>query len=110
MSIRAERVRATVLHHRADEAFRISRDTDHCTEIHQRLIEVERVSRRNQRAGNGPQLLLHRVALGVTLADEDPKQDARYVRVENGGPLSEGKAADGARGVCADSLEGQQSV
>ena len=58
----------------------------------------------------GPEALLHGVTLRIALADEDAKQHARDVGVENGGALAEGKAANGASGVLANALERQQRL
>ncbi len=51
---------------------------------------------------------LHRVALEVAVADENAKQHARDIGVENRGPLAEREASDRAGGVGADALERQQ--
>ncbi len=55
-----------------------------------------------------PQLLPHRVRLGIAAPDEHAKQDARDVGVQDGGALTECEAPDRAGGVRADALEGEQ--
>ena len=89
-------------------AFRLARAAMRRAEIHQRLVEVEHVPVRQHRRRHRPQVLLHRVALRIALADEDPEQHAGDVGVEDRGALAEREAADRAGGVFADALERQQ--
>ena len=51
-----------------------------------------------------------RALLSVAAADEDAKEHARDVGVEDGGALAEGEAEDGAGGVGANALEREQRL
>ena len=65
---------------------------------------------RHERFRHRPEMALHRVALGIALADEHAEQHARDVGVENGRALAEREAADRAGRVGADALERQQRL
>ncbi len=93
-------------YHGADGTTGFARHADDGAEVHEGLVEVEHVPDGQQGAGDCPQVALHRVALEVATADEDAKEDARHVGVENGRPLAEREAENRARRVVAYSFEG----
>ena len=53
---------------------------------------------------------LHHVAATVAMPDEDTKEEACNVGVDDRRPLAERKALDGPDGVLADSLERSQGL
>src|SRR6476661_10502081 len=82
-----ERISRAARAHRTCRALRLARGAQRCAEVHQRLIEVEYVSHRQHRPGYIPEMLPHRVRFRIAAADEHAKENARDVRVENGGAL-----------------------
>ena len=62
----------------------------------------------NENFSDLPQPSARRDRFGIATRHENAEQDACDVGVENGGPLAKSKAANGAGGVGADSLEGKQ--
>jgi hypothetical protein len=63
---------------------------------------------RHERFGQRPQLLAHRVRLGIAAADEDAEEHTSDVGVQDRGALTEREAAYRARRIRADPLEREQ--
>ena len=99
-----DRVGAAVARHRTHQTLRFARDANHGAEVHERLVEVEDSALRNKCFRNPPEMSLHRVSLGIAIADEHAKQHPRDVGVEDGRALPEREAANGTGRVRADPL------
>src|SRR5262249_38239337 len=76
----------------------------------QGLVEVEHLAPRHERLGYLPEVLFHRVALEVAVANEDAEQHARDVGIENRGSFAKREAANRACRVRADAFERQQCL
>src|SRR6266511_3474702 len=77
--------------HRADKARGLARRAQRGAEIHQGLVEIVRLARRDEDFRKLPELSLYAVAFGIALPNEDSMQDAAHVGVEDRRLAPEGK-------------------